>query len=418
MGRIRKRTAEIKNRKLYVILFPNSKTFFVLDTIHKNIWHVYDNHYRGRSSPTKKQFELCKKENNLPPMYYLGELTGTVYDSFQRKVEWSKYFFEHGFKCLAGEKMEQILNEFTPEDNDFYNSIKNIPIENIINPELNLMKDFRKIGKTPRKSENSRYDGKHVIRLVLWEEEYETYKKRAKEYGVPMSEYIMTCVKLSTPFVVNTEFITKYIDEINSCSNLFKGLLRTYFLSKEYFDADVLSMKKISNNILKTNFQVEEELFSLCLRLRRLRDSKVQEDSEEEIVNETNEKQPEKYKKAFQFYIKDEEYERYKNKAEGYNLPLSEYILECVRFGGCFICNPFYLGEYVAAINNCYSLFGNLFATYLIPGNYNPAIAEKMQEIKEEISSSNIQVKDEFIRLYDQIIWMRDGKQINKDTLI
>ena len=47
---------EVRKRSVYLFLFEETKSFFINDTIQKNLWHVYEEHYREKRTATKKEF--------------------------------------------------------------------------------------------------------------------------------------------------------------------------------------------------------------------------------------------------------------------------------------------------------------------------------------------------------------------------
>ena len=121
---------DVKPRKIVVILFEETKEFFINDTTQQRLWRYYDEHFRERLSITRKHFALYKERKQLPPMFHICTVNGTIADTFIRKMEVAKYFIDHGYASLVKGRLLAEVEEFTDWDkSEYYLSIKDIPVE-------------------------------------------------------------------------------------------------------------------------------------------------------------------------------------------------------------------------------------------------------------------------------------------------
>lgn len=258
-------------RKIFLFLFEEDRSFFINDSTQESNWKYYDGHFRERYTATREQFAKSKKTSKLPPLFLLDTVIGTGADAFQRKIEWSKYFVEQGYKCLAGEKMNEIVREFDSGESEFYESIKNLPLTQFCSPDKNLFPEFKKSSRNKRTKTSKLPPDLFRISVFVREKEYLKYKKKADEYGVPMSEYILDCVRLGGTFQVDTSFMERYIKEIDHCYNLFSGMLATYLISKKYYPTDIIKMEELCKQIADSNVAVKEEIIRLNRQLKRMK---------------------------------------------------------------------------------------------------------------------------------------------------
>lgn len=116
-------------------------------------------------------------------------------------------------------------------------------------------------------------------------------------------------------------------------------------------------------------------------------------------------------------YLKEKEYLKIKEKAEQYGVTMSEYIFECVRFGGHLQLDTTFMEQYIHKLDDCQAVFTGMLATYLLSGEYYPADIIKMEEIGDKITRSNDGVKREIIRFYKNFRHLKTGKQLTADSL-
>jgi len=260
---------EIKTRSIFVIIFERSKSFFLNDTTQKNLWKVYDEHYRERHSCTKKPFAESKNQNLLPPIFLLESIEGTSADAFQRCILWSKYFISKGYFCLTGEKIIDFVEKFDSDTDDFYQSIKDIPIEKICPEDKNLYPEFK---QKKEKSLSQKELRRNSVRLelVIHKKEYENFKKTADEHGISMTEFFLYCARHGDIMCIDLSAINQYLRMIEDYSNTLDGIIATILLSREYFPTDLERMYELSHEVISSNSEVKKEIIRLCRKIRRI----------------------------------------------------------------------------------------------------------------------------------------------------
>lgn len=262
---------DIKPRKIVVILFEETKEFFINDTAEENLWKYYDNHDRGRVAKTRTLFALYKQKNQRPPIFHICTVNGTIGDTFIRKMEVVKYFTDHGYTSLVKGELLASVEEYTDWDkSEFYLSIKDIQVEVMCAPEKNLFPNFK--NNKPQRTENCRLrEDEFRIELRVKKDEYEKYKNLAQKYGVPMTDYILECARNGGLIQVDTFFLEEYIHKIDNCHDLCKGLLVAFLMSGNYYPSDIVKMQKIKDEIGKSNSSVQATMVNFYRSLRRLK---------------------------------------------------------------------------------------------------------------------------------------------------
>lgn len=259
---------EIKTRSIFVILFQDAQEFFLNDTTQKNLWKVYDEHYREHHACTKELFAKCKKRSKLPPIYLLDTLEGTAADGFQRCVLWAKYFVDHGYTCLAGPKMINFVEQLNTNEEE-YQSIKSIPIDEICSEEKNLFPDFKQ--KKAKKPAEKTYRKDCVrVELVLHKNEYEKFKAIAEKYGISMTEFFLHCARHGGVMNVDLSFIDQYIRRIEDFSNTLDGISSAILLSRDYFPANLERVYELSKDVTESNCEVKREILRFIRQIRRM----------------------------------------------------------------------------------------------------------------------------------------------------
>ena len=261
---------EVLNRKICVLIFPESREVYVDRTTAKSLWQYYDGHYRERNQITAPAFRNYKSQNLLPEFYLLQEVFGTDSQAFSYCIAWSKRFSESGYELL-GSKMSNFIEEMDAEIESIYYSIQDISIQEICSKSKNLFPEFKQIGPTKRALHTQTDDKKHRISVSLTDCERQKIKKLAEKYGVTMSEYILECVRLGGVFQIDTLFLEKYINQADRLQQTLDGMLATYLLSGEYYPADMVRFEKLSDQICQSNTAVAKEFIRFTKELRALK---------------------------------------------------------------------------------------------------------------------------------------------------
>lgn len=260
---------EIKSRTIFVIIFEQNKSFFLNSTTQKNLWKVYDDHYRERYAYTRKHFSECKKDEFcLPPIFILDTVEGTAADALGRCIVWSKYFVEKGYSCLAGTRMIELVDRLDLAEDAFYQSIKDISIEKMCPPEKNLFPNFKQ-QKAKKPGKKADREGCVRMELVFDESEYEKFKAIADELKISMTEFFLQCARHGGIYNFDMSVMDQYLKKIEDYSNTLDAIVVTILLSKDYFPPYIERMNKLSQDVIESNNEVKEELIRLCRQIRK-----------------------------------------------------------------------------------------------------------------------------------------------------
>lgn len=261
MKRKDERYWEIRERKIIVILFEETKEFFINDTTQQSLWKYYDEHFRERITKTRSLFAQYKQKKQLPPMFHICTVNGTSATSFARRMEVAKYFIDHGYTSIIKGELLASIEEFTDWDkSEFYLSIKDIPVEIMCAPEKNLFPEFKSSSKNQRTEHSKLPPDVHRIRLTVTREEHERLKNLAKKHGIPMSEYILECARNGGIIRIDTNFMERHARKMDDCYENLKGILVAFLLSQNYFPSDIVKLEKIKNEMAKINNEASADM--------------------------------------------------------------------------------------------------------------------------------------------------------------
>ena len=151
-----------------------------------------------------------------------------------------------------------------------YEQIQTIPLSELCAEENNLFPEFRNSSKRKRTEKTSRDPNIARIELRIKKKDYEHYKKIAEENGIAMSDFFVLCAKHGGVIQVDTVFLEEYIRKMNGYSNSLAGIISTILISKRYFPADLERIHELSQEVIKSNHEVKDEIARLCRQIRRM----------------------------------------------------------------------------------------------------------------------------------------------------
>lgn len=266
---------QIKNRKIFVFVFEELKLVFVNDTVQKNLLKVYEEHYKEKYVSTRQAFSACKQAQKVPPMYLLEEIKGTSSDAFQHIIGWCRYFSEHGYGCLASPKVLDLVH--SEATNVFFQSVKAIPIDQIIAPEKNLFPNFGK--KAKENGLSTQNSGPKSMSLKLTESQYQMLRRCSHEKHISMREYIVNCLdeKAGTGLINSVQMedclqkMNQYVHEINAFQWELQEIIDQILCSKSYEITHLQQMSTISDMVMESNEGVKNEIIHLYQQLRDMK---------------------------------------------------------------------------------------------------------------------------------------------------
>ena len=273
-----KHKKEVRNRSIYVLIFENERAFFVGKTVIENLWKVFDSHFRGQNALTRELFQDYIQAQKLPKMFLLNKITGTDNDAFQYCIAWSKFFFEKGYKVLAGEKMEEFIADSDPAMEQLYQQIRDIKVDEICSEKHTLFPEFGNSSKRKRSASSTQDPDKIRIEVILKKNEYLYFKKLAKEYGVSMSQLFLHFARHGDYIRMDTRALEEYVRTMKGSSNMLSGIISTILLSMQYFPSDIDRLCEVSEKMIETNREAKQEIERLCRAISRMSKSITTDD--------------------------------------------------------------------------------------------------------------------------------------------
>ena len=221
---------------IFVILFPEEKSFFISKTKEGNLKQTYKKHFYGERARTKDLFMRARQMAVVPPMYSLESLETTEKNAFLHCIAWAKYFSEQGLTSCCGESINQHTNELKKECKKIYEKIESKNLSEVCPPGKDLFPNFGRIqvkNETPKKN---------IISFRVTKKEYEHIQNAAAELSVTPTDYCKKMIRNGCAVIVDPEvfnMFSKYINEFVKRDQLLKGILSAIYSMRVYSPADL-----------------------------------------------------------------------------------------------------------------------------------------------------------------------------------
>lgn len=252
-------------KSLYILLFPASKCFIVIDSVQPRWQDVYRDHRRGRISTTREAFISAAESGEVPHMYELGTVICTDAAALRWRITWSYYFHTHGYKTLAGPKMEQYIAALDPDTDAFYQKIVHIPIKDTLHAKRNLIAPhIEKVLKTTP----HRDTGKKKVEVLFSKTEWNLYRKAATEQGLSMAEFVRQRLRAdSMPDTKDSGFVL-CLRELRRNASLLDGIAKAVALTGACAPEDIAALTHMA--------QRTEQVMADAMRLENKRIRQLQ----------------------------------------------------------------------------------------------------------------------------------------------
>lgn len=239
---------------IYVILFPNTRSFFIGKTLDGKLEQIYKQHYYGEIKKTKEAFLRAKESGKNPPMYCVETVETYQEEAFYHCVAWVKYFLDKGYISLCGENLDQYAKELREESRVIYNHIKEITIEEICPDGEDLFPSYGRKRKKKTDADHS------FIGFRVSPEEGLRIKNAASDAGLTTSEYCKRMVLNGRAIIIDQSVFrsfTSCVDEFVERDSLLKQILAAIYETRTYYPADLA----IVQEAVESNAQRQKETF-------------------------------------------------------------------------------------------------------------------------------------------------------------
>ena len=261
---------EIKTRTIFAIVSPIERSVFIGKTTMKSLWKAYDHHYRERMHFTKSLFAKYKSNDMLPEMYRLDEIVGRDCDAFEKCILWSKFFDNHDYELILGERIYRFTDTLDEDMQEKYTSLfENSSLEKLCSKEKNLFPNFKKCKQKEQTEQDHIQKSQHRIEITVSDSFYHQIKEASQKHGLSMNRYIIECVNNGGVIELDASSISEYMTRVGRYSNTLNGIISTILLSGKYYPADMERMYQLSLDVMQSNKEVSKQVFKLCRSVRR-----------------------------------------------------------------------------------------------------------------------------------------------------
>jgi len=253
MGRISKMYTQQKDWKIYAIVFPNGRDFFVGMTSQEGLRDTYKNHFILRNRFTRRHFENAKAKNLVPDMYLLEVFKGTRSQTFSRIVAWAKVLIDNDYTSVNGETFVSYTEDMLERTQQYYEEIADADVHNLMAAEKSLFPKY-KTKKQTRKRQK--------ICINLTPEEYDIIEQRAKEAGFrSLSAYCKHMALKGEIYVLADPIPSEYTKALRESIQTIKQSIVTIYALEQYFPYDLQRIQECVD--------IVQEHYKLIVRERR-----------------------------------------------------------------------------------------------------------------------------------------------------
>lgn len=255
---------EVKNWKIYVILFPGQNEFYIGLSSQKDLRTTFKDHYNLRLNRTKLYVQKLKEKDILPQMYLLEIFEGTKNNAFSRIVAWAKLLSKSGYICVNGDTFEAYTEDLIPLSLSFYEEISNTEITALLAENNSLFPDYRPIKKDKRKK------NKAVVHLSFSPEEDEIVEKQAKELSKSKTAYCKQMALTGEIYTLNNFANSEYLRELREGIATMQQAIITIHRLGQYFPSDLEKIENFKNTVEEHYIKLVKESTKINNKISKL----------------------------------------------------------------------------------------------------------------------------------------------------
>lgn len=364
---------ETKEYTIYIIVSPfNTKQMYIGKTYPHRLRKTYTEHLRLRVSKTK---EMCAKalvQELLPPIYVLETETMTLREVFRRCVAWTRYFADYGYTQITKDVLSEYAMDLIPETEAYYNSIKSIPVADILWTEGGVYPDYGTLKKARTQTD------KHTISIRFKPEEYLLIRKKARISGISMGEYCRNRILESE--VVHLDYIL--LDTLwhnhDTELKLLSLILYAVYTARTYYPADIKNLQHCCNCHRELLEQTIAELENITQRIQTYKEPVNQQELEEYVLRRG------KSDIVVSCTVSKSEYDLIKQTAEQNHMSVSLLCQSITKHGRLITPKLDFASKQDKCSLSIIGLLQKIMYTIYITGNYYPS---DLALIQDEINS-------------------------------
>lgn len=251
------------NLVLYAIVSPFEPKQVYISRVGRNrLRKRYSDHINLQITKTNDLFIRARKENLLPPIYRLEFGRMSDREAYRRCIAWLKYFKENGYEQIFEDALSECADDLTPETEAYYDSIKDKPIEFLLQPEGGLYPDYT------LKKENDGAQEKTIITMKVTPEEREMLKQLASENGLTLSAYCRKMTLEGKVTHVDISSLSAVLTELNNIKDLLKETLFGIYETGNYYPFDLENIQKCINQLTEIKDSLNKKFTELIHNLR------------------------------------------------------------------------------------------------------------------------------------------------------
>lgn len=238
--------------KLYILLIPETLSFYVGYTSQSDLLSTYKHHYNLEIARTSPTISDAKTSGHHIEMYYLDTVEATKRDVFFYSVVWAKRLMDAGYTCFNGDGFTVHTKEFLPEMDTYNDQIQSKSLTELLDNSRSLYPDYgRKSAQAVPQSTGSRQSKRAQVSYTVTQDEYSRLAGRAVARGMMPNAIAKRLALDTTPLTLDTSFIIDYHNEVDECLTTLKNVLYTIYKTQMYNAQDIALIRELGERVNK-----------------------------------------------------------------------------------------------------------------------------------------------------------------------
>lgn len=178
-------STSIKCQTIYAFVDDVKREFYVWHTKNSDLKSVYEYHRQRRNACTKAMFDRGEGELPRAKMYVLSEVSLKEEVAFRHCIAWTRYFLDHGYRCLNWPTHIAYATHLSPDTQEIYDYFRDRRVEDVLSLRALRFADYG----THRRPNSQTAEVKKIT-FELLPEEYEKVKKQAARQGMTLKQFV------------------------------------------------------------------------------------------------------------------------------------------------------------------------------------------------------------------------------------
>ena len=260
-----KRSEELKDLDIFVMISQTSNDFYVWKTPKGFCYNTYKQHVGGKRKETKAMFEQAEKDGKYPKMYVLETVNATQKIAFRHCLAWTRYFLDHGMNSVSYDTTVRQAMDLLEETQVIYDGIKQDDIDLVLSDDRAVVRNYT------RKEKATERTPKREIKVTVTPEQYEEILKKSQKERLSMSRYCKHMILNGRIIIFEMPPLHEFMAEVRGATRVLRQILAAIYYNKRYYPADLENIQKMGDKIIDCHRGVTDSVQECAKEIMKLK---------------------------------------------------------------------------------------------------------------------------------------------------